>query len=158
MVSVISRFWKRSRTHNATINGFFVATKEGLLREVNSNLLRDSKVSQQHKLFNEPVGVGLGVVVAIDWSAVLVKVEHEAVSVDAQRAVLGATLAKPLGEAMESEDIFCNLGLVMATADGNGTGQRARLDRSLSISIRELSSRSTKSSAYDISEQETQHT
>ena len=145
-------------TYNATFNGLFMATKEGLLREVESNLLRDGEVGQQHKLFDKPVRVRLNVAVAVDWRAIFVNVEHEAVSVDAQRAVLGATLAKSLGEAMESDDIFCNLGLVMITADGNGTGQRASLNHSLSIRIRELGSRSTKSLAYNIGEQEMRHT
>jgi hypothetical protein len=135
-----------------------MATEEGLLREVDSNLLRNGKVGQQHELFNEPVRVILGVVVTVDWRAVLVKVEHEAVSVDAQRAVLGATPAKLLGEAMESEDILCHLGLVMVIVDSNGTGQQASLNRSLSISIGELGSGSTKASADDISEQTIGHT
>lgn len=63
-------------TYNATFNGLFMATKEGLLWKVNGDLLRDGEVGQQHKLFNQPVRVALSIVVAVDWRPILIKAEH----------------------------------------------------------------------------------
>ena len=79
-----------------------MATKKCLLRKVDRNLLRDRKVGQQHKLFDECVRSGERVVVAVGSDAFFVQSEHQLVFFDTKGSVLEAALTQVLGQFLKA--------------------------------------------------------
>ena len=75
-----------------------MATEESLLWKIDSDLLSNRKIGQQHELLNQHVRFCVLIVVAICSTAIFIQVEHEFNVPDPESAILEATLTQVAGK------------------------------------------------------------
>lgn len=146
-----------STTYQATLARRVVAPEHSLFREMNSDLLRDSHVCEEHKLcenvssetssdsikvidsylLDEVVGLSPLVRAAVNRQSALIKLELQSKRVRLDATVLEPTRTELLGNVIQDLDVVGDASSIVLGDDGDVT-QRFTVDDTVGIIVRQL--------------------
>lgn len=86
-----------------------MATKEGLFGQSVGNYSSNREIREDHKLFDEDVGVVLGRLSDVDWTTLVVKNKREFHAVGEHGAILNTLGTELLREFVKESQILLHL-------------------------------------------------